>query len=234
MGRGQDGVPPGLLRRRTNRLPGVTPGSPCSPSVSGPGVAWLCRVSCFARWVSTAVFALWGTILGAVIGLVAGLIRRARPDSFVRTADRGGASADPVVPWEAESGPVARRWLRGRVEGSGCGSSAASSGPVLASSFAVGFAAGAYAGKVVDRRLTEAIAAADRDDPYWRLDDLMDSREQVPDEENSALVVAEALSQLPENWPGTPIPQGGKSSSPTEAAKAYQRLGETAGQREVG
>ena len=48
-----------------------------------------------------------------------------------------------------------------------------------------GYEAGATFGGSVDRRLTAAIDAADRDDPNWRLDDLLANREQVPDEENS-------------------------------------------------
>ena len=53
------------------------------------------------------------------------------------------------------------------------------------------YGVGTYVGQMVDRRLADAISAADRDDPNWRLDDLMDNREPVPDAENSAFVVAE-------------------------------------------
>ena len=35
-------------------------------------------------------------------------------------------------------------------------------------------------------RLAEAMSAADRDDRYWRLDDLMAHRDPVPESENSA------------------------------------------------
>ena len=66
---------------------------------------------------------------------------------------------------------------------------------------AVAFGTGVYLGRMVNHRLAAAIAAADRDDPYWRIDDLMAHREPVPDAENSALVVAEVLALLPENWP---------------------------------
>jgi len=77
---------------------------------------------------------------------------------------------------------------------------------------------GAYIWWMAGRRLADAISAADRDDPFWRLDDLMAHRDPVPVAENSALVVAEALSLLPKDWltPGT------------EARKAYDRLTATA------
>ncbi len=66
------------------------------------------------------------------------------------------------------------------------------------------FGAGIYLGWKVDRRLAEARSAAEEDDPYWRLDDLMAHREPVPYTENSATVVAEVLELLPENWPAGP------------------------------
>jgi len=59
--------------------------------------------------------------------------------------------------------------------------------------------AGVYAGRVVDRRLAEATAAADRDDPAWRLEDLINDRVAVPDSEDTAAVVWEARSFLPEH-----------------------------------
>ena len=63
---------------------------------------------------------------------------------------------------------------------------------------AIAFGTGLYLWRIVNRRLADAIAAADRDDPYWRLDDLMAHRDPVPDEENSAIVVAEVLAMVPE------------------------------------
>jgi hypothetical protein len=73
--------------------------------------------------------------------------------------------------------------------------------------------------------LASAMAAADRDDPYWRLDDLLAHREQVPEAENSAPVVAKAAALLPKNWlnrfgQGT----GAPSDAALAAANAYERL----------
>ena len=87
------------------------------------------------------------------------------------------------------------------------------------------FGTGAYLGRTVDRRLAAAISAADRDDPFWRLDDLMAHREQVPDAENSALVMAEVLSLMPENWPSGPHAAGRRAASrATEVKEAFDRL----------
>jgi hypothetical protein len=56
-----------------------------------------------------------------------------------------------------------------------------------------------------DHDLREAMAVADRDSPRgWQLDDIEAHREQVPDEENAALVILKVKSLLPANWP-TPI-----------------------------
>ena len=96
---------------------------------------------------------------------------------------------------------------------------------VLVASLGSGF----YLKLVVDHRLAAAIAAADRDDPFWRLDDLMAHREVVPDEENSARVLAQAIELLPDNWPAGPSrPPGQPNSPPSEVTKAYERLGATA------
>lgn len=102
-------------------------------------------------------------------------------------------------------------------------------GVPVASFLVAALAVGVYLGWWVDRRLADAIAAADRDDPFWRLDDLMAHREPLPDEENAALVVAEALQRLPENWPGSPRPLPGQPTPiPTEVREAYDRLREAA------
>jgi hypothetical protein len=57
---------------------------------------------------------------------------------------------------------------------------------------------GIYWGKLADRRL----AAADRDDRNWQIEDLVAQRVPVPDAENSAFVVGDVVSVLPENRPG--------------------------------
>jgi hypothetical protein len=75
---------------------------------------------------------------------------------------------------------------------------------------------------MVNRRLADAIAAADRDDPYWRVDDLMAHREQVSDAENSALVLAGAVENLPANWPWGSSPAVGQPDRTViELTKAF-------------
>ena len=68
---------------------------------------------------------------------------------------------------------------------------------------------GAYVGRLVDRRLAAAIAAADQDDPNWRLDDLLAHREAVPDALNSAPVIDEILALIPDGWPQSPTANRG-------------------------
>ncbi len=77
----------------------------------------------------------------------------------------------------------------------------------------------------VENRLSRAIAAADRDDPNWRIGDVMANRITIPDAENSALVVAAALKHLPENWPDAPWPGSGlPKPPPPPSMEVYTRL----------
>jgi hypothetical protein len=93
----------------------------------------------------------------------------------------------------------------------------------------IGFGVGVYAGRFVDRRLADAMAATERAYPPWRIDDLMAAREAVPDAENSAIVVAEVVSMLPQNWPGQPWPGPGMQKlPPDEIELAHERIGMTA------
>jgi hypothetical protein len=70
-----------------------------------------------------------------------------------------------------------------------------------------------YSSYQAERRLQAAIAAADRDDPHWRLEDLEAHREAIPDAQNSALIV-EAAQQL--------LPSVGFSLGATPAHSAQQ------------
>ncbi len=148
----------------------------------------------------TVVAALWGAVIGAVVGSMAFLIRRARGESesgplmrfvsrpirlFPRRAGKPAPGDDPVQP----ESPRRRRlwpWLVG-----------VPSLLVLATAFGLGI----YAGRSVDRRLAQAIADADRDDPNWRLDDQIAALEDVTDDENAAIVAADVLDMLPNGWP---------------------------------
>jgi hypothetical protein len=84
---------------------------------------------------------------------------------------------------------------------------------------ATAFIIGTYVGRNVDRRLAAAIAAADRDDPNWRLDDLLAHREEVPDALNSAPVMDEVLARVPEGWPNTRDRVSGVAGSVAERIK---------------
>jgi hypothetical protein len=55
--------------------------------------------------------------------------------------------------------------------------------------------------RTLQKRLDEALAQLDRSDPGWRLEDIEDAREQIPDAENSARVVVAAAKLMPRRWP---------------------------------
>src|SRR5262249_19742660 len=138
------------------------------------------------------VCSLCGGIIGAVLGLIGAWLRKAKP---------GGLAARV---WNALDRPVGRSGRR-QVEGSRGPGFLRRHWPWLVGApallaIACGLGTGAYLGRIVDRRLDEAIAAADREDPNWRLDDLLAHRDVVPDDENAALVVAEELDGLPDTW----------------------------------
>ncbi len=85
---------------------------------------------------------------------------------------------------------------------------------------------GMYSAWRVHQRLEEAMAVAEIDDPYWRLDDLLAHREPVPYAENAAVVVAEALDLMPRMWPPPAPPKGRKpQTSKEELGEAFARLG---------
>ncbi len=71
---------------------------------------------------------------------------------------------------------------------------------------------------MANERLAVAVAAADRDDPHWRLDDLLAHREKVPDAENSAIVLQKLDDLLPKDWP----PRSGTATTPV--SDAFNRL----------
>ncbi|MDB5351367.1 MAG: hypothetical protein JWN86_2614 [Planctomycetota bacterium] len=61
--------------------------------------------------------------------------------------------------------------------------------------------AAVYFKRQIDRQLTRAIAEADRDDPNWRLPDLLAHRTPVPDPENSGPLVLSIAAEIPASWP---------------------------------
>ncbi len=81
----------------------------------------------------------------------------------------------------------------------------------------------------IETQLAKAIAAADRDNPNWRIDDILSHRQAIPDAENGAIVVAKVLKLLPKRWPGhNNVPPPGVPQPPDPPAppakQAYERL----------
>jgi hypothetical protein len=169
---------------------------------------------------SFLVLAAYGAILGAVAGLIGSLVPPTRFGSRLATWWDWVSHPRRLLPRRCRSGNVPSRNRRRRWPWV--------VGAMVLSILTIAFVVGVYFGSAVDRRLANAIAAADLDDPHWRLDDLMAHRAEVPDDENSAIVVAEVISMLPENWPSPPAPNGEPNPSPTEAASAFKRLDATA------
>jgi hypothetical protein len=170
-----------------------------------------------------------GAVISAVIGLFVSLItwERAylRPKKLCGSADQSPGrvaqdepNADSPVEAPAQQSSARRpgRWRRRWL-----GLLAV---PVAAI-FVFGFVSGVRDGRRVDRELASAIASTDREDPAWRLRDLMAGRKAIPDAENSAMVVAKAAALLPDSWPGKPpsrwVDPQAKSS---EAVQAFERL----------
>ena len=173
----------------------------------------------------------YGAMFGGALGFAVGLIRRGRPGSiqarFWGAADRpisllGWARRRAQKRPRAARSPAQRLRARALWVGIPLG--------LVALILLVAAGAGAYTAWSVDRRLAVAVSRADVDDPYWRHDDLMANREEVPDAENSALVVAEVVSLLPENWPGNPpAPPGHPLGALPAVAKASDELSTIAG-----
>jgi len=175
-------------------------------------------IGMFNTWFLSAVL---GVILGTVIGQIVGLFRPYLPKS--RVSDWLARMGQPIRlvrskherdyhPGGPMPSPHRYRWV----------------GLLAVPSFMVAsliYGTGAFLMWKLERRCTIAIEQADRDDPNWRLDDLMAHREVVPDEENSALVVAEVVSLLPKDWPPAPSQDlGGSDESPISPREIYDRV----------
>jgi hypothetical protein len=171
-----------------------------------------------------------GGLLAALLGLIGALIRIAsRWPGRASTAVGAERSTHALPIGQATAGPRDTMTPRNR--------------PVLWPWFtaiptllllAAALIAGAYTGRIVDSESAAAIKAADSDDPYWRWDDLLAHREQLPDAENAAIVMDEVLSLLPEWWlrgnralageQGTRLGQVNQDFARLEATPANLRL----------
>jgi hypothetical protein len=101
---------------------------------------------------------------------------------------------------------------------------------------------GASCGRMTDRQSAAAVDAADRDNTNWRWNDLLAHRVQVPDPENAALVIDEALLRLRDSWlasslqmlegePGTLRGQLKEDLKQLGSAPANARLSDSAAER---
>jgi len=165
-------------------------------------------------------FAALGAVLGGGIGFLAFLVQRVTPSSRrVSMTDRARRPIRLFRRKEAAKS-IASIPGRSRLWFWLCLTAIPAHLVLLAA-----FGTGVYVRRDVDRRLAAAISEADRDDPHWRLDDLLANREPVPVDENAALVVNEVVSLMPENWSAPPASASGAASRAlADLAEAYQRL----------
>ncbi len=139
------------------------------------------------------LFTFLGAIIGgtaALLGTVFGRMHSGKPVAAAMSMDEreGGAGEVRSFTGADSKQRTRRRWpwfIGGAV--------------LLVLTAALVF--GSYAGRAVDRRLAAAIAAADQDDPNWRLDDMLAHREEVPADRNSSPVLDEVVALLPVGWP---------------------------------
>ncbi len=112
-------------------------------------------------------------VLGAVFGFFGWLVGENHP------------KAESATPPPRKRSRI-RRWLR------------AAFVAIVILLLGLSYVLGMGVGEALKSGLAQATADADRDDPYWRIDDLLAHRVPVPDAENSAPVVVKAAALLPE------------------------------------
>lgn len=192
----------------------------------GSGRGWGLHISVTRGILFYLICLPWGMVPGALVGWFAALGRLAPEGS--RRSKLSAVAERPIHPL---------RWVRRQRPADAAGAVPRRSRrrvwpwlvavPMVVAIIA-GFVTGGHLGRIVDRRLADAVVTADADNPSWRLDDLMAGREAVPDEENSALVVEDALSRLPDRWPLGPAPGPDEPKPPpTDAVKALDQLNAT-------
>ncbi len=123
-------------------------------------------------------FTAFGGLIGGTLALMAAFVQRPRPVAAGAVSLSADDEVSPAHTADKPAGSPKKRYRRRRwpwFVGI----------PLLLILVAAGII-GAYVGRLVDRRLAAAIAAADQDDPNWRLADLLAHREAVPESLNSA------------------------------------------------
>jgi hypothetical protein len=181
----------------------------------GSGRGWALSIYLPITLASLLGFELLGGLLGSIIGLIRSgrrqdVVQPIPPPKEVETRTSSEPAEADLRPSPGPFWP----WLVGAL---------------MLLTLITAFGAGFYLGRSVDRHLAEGTAAADLDDPSWRVDDLMAAREPVPIEENSAPLVTRAHAMLPQFWPDPPIPLEGQPEPPDTLGEAFERLDSTPG-----
>jgi hypothetical protein len=84
-------------------------------------------------------------------------------------------------------------------------------------------AAYVYVMIAADRRLREAVAEVERNDPHWRLEEVEAGRAQVPDERNAAGLVFKARAVFPASWPSWDLGYTGPDPDGDDKRKALEK-----------
>jgi hypothetical protein len=72
------------------------------------------------------------------------------------------------------------------------------------------------------RALDQAMASLDSTDPGWRLEEIEASREEIPEDENSARVVVTSYALLPRSWPPAGLMETLQADEPPTLLSAAQ------------
>ncbi len=168
----------------------------------GSGYGFALHREVFSGVIFYVTFAILGTFAGAISWLIVAPVS-SRHTSTLDRPIRFFKRADPTAPQ-----PRWRRWILW----------------IWPALFAVpgiliviaGLGFGIYSGIVTNRKLAEAISTAEQSSPNWQFNDLIAARATIPDEENSALVVASVSEQLPQAWPPA-----------ADVLQAYDQIGTT-------
>jgi hypothetical protein len=193
------------------------PGLTVTLYFGGAGRGWAIPAFLQPGSVICGVILAGGALVGALFGLLRGVFRLALPKASHRPepapgtpAIRGSHSERPKASSiDGESPKPRRRRLR-RLARALC--------VLMLLAFTAVLLFGMLVGSVVDTETARASAAADRDDPFWRINDVLGHRAAVPDAENSAAVVMRVAARLPKYFP----PDG--STATFEVLKMHQEL----------
>ncbi|WP_165253178.1 hypothetical protein [Paludisphaera soli] len=237
------------------KAPEAPPAATADPGVAGPtppgwrdGLRDLGRGMEFGAWIAAGVaIPTAGSLLGVVLGvIVSSSVLYLKIGGLATVTGRWALICAAICAVCAMPVGVAAWLVRGILKRAGrLGPDAATRRrrrrrrwaavaglAMLATLAAMG--ATCYLDRYATRVAKEAIAATYELDPDWRLDDLLETREEVPDDENSALITAKVYELLPKPWPPNPPPEDApREPGVVDVATALERAVEADSSRRL-